>query len=578
MFAGPLFTREARTLPRQWKHYLLRAGYVSLFTVLTYTAGQTTFGFQKVHNVGDVARFGEYVFRLAAGLQLTFVLAASLLFCSGSIAQEKDRRTLILLLMTDLRNYELVLGKLLASLLPVLVLIGVSLPVLCFLRLLGGITLSQVLWLEGLCIAVAFAAGSWGTLVAYWRDKTFQTLAITVLGAMLLIGLVELLVGLWGSHVPLIESIGALNPYRALSELLNPLGTHPESALPVVSAWRSVIVLGILALALMGFTCQRVRVWNPSRYVYEQARQAAKEETEAATRTHHRHVWDQPVIWREICTRAYGRKMILIKAAYVVMAGFLALWAFESNESSAMVLGMISREGAAFVILTFVGLLLVTAQSVTALTSERDAQTLELLLVTDITAKEFIFGKLGGVLYNVKEVLLVPLLFLAVSTIRGQITSEHFAYLLIGLFTLAAFCAMLGLHAALTYDISRQAILHCLGTVFFLFAGVFLSMVLIVEARGSFEMQMISFGVFLGGGALGLYVSLTSKNPSPALVLTSLLLPFITFYAIMAYLSGDTLGVCATVLVTYGFASAAMLIPAVSEFDYALGRTTLDHG
>jgi ABC-type transport system involved in multi-copper enzyme maturation permease subunit len=136
MLAGPLFTREVLTAPRQWKHFLLRAGYVAAFAILIYTAGQATFGFQKVRNVGDVARFGSYVFSLSAVVQLSLVIAAALLFSANTVAQEKDKRTLVLLLMTDLRSSELVLGKLLGSLLPVVTLIGVSLPVLCFIRLL----------------------------------------------------------------------------------------------------------------------------------------------------------------------------------------------------------------------------------------------------------------------------------------------------------------------------------------------------------------------------------------------------------------------------------------------------------
>ena len=37
-----------------------------------------------------------------------------------------------------------------------------------------------------------------------------------------------------------------------------------------------------------------------------------------------------------------------------------------------------------------------------------------------------------------------------------------------------------------------------------------------------------------------------------------------------------TLGVCFSVLMAYGFTTVAMLIPAISEFDTALGRSTLD--
>ena len=56
------------------------------------------------------------------------------------------------------------------------------------------------------------------------------------------------------------------------------------------------------------------------------------------------------------------------------------------------------------------------------------------------------------------------------------------------------------------------------------------------------------------------------------------LLPFLTFYAITGYLIGSTLGVSLSVAAAYGFTTLAMLIPAVSAFDVALGRSTADRG
>jgi hypothetical protein len=369
--------------------------------------------------------------------------------------------------------------------------------------------------------------------------------------------------------------IAVLNPYRALGELLNPLARHPDVAHPTVTAIEPVAALSVLAALLVVAATQRVRVWNPSRSIYEQVREKAARSGE--TRSRHRPIWSNPVIWREICTRAYGRKIFVIKLAYFVLAGFLALWAFRGAEAS-LVLGMIPRGGAAFVMLTLVGLLLVTAQAVTSLTSERDGQTLELLLVTDVTAREFIFGKLGGVFYNTKEVLLVPLAFLVAFAARGDLGLENFVYLLLGLATLAWFCAMLGLHSALSYDISRKAILHSLGTVFFLFVGTFICLMMIVEARASYELQAAPFAVFILGGGLGLWSSLGRRNPSTALFMAAMLLPFLTFYSAVGFLQGDTASVCAAVVFSYGFTVIAMLIPAISEFDYALGRTTLEHG
>jgi ABC-type transport system involved in multi-copper enzyme maturation permease subunit len=576
VLAGPLLTRELLTTPRKWQHFLLRAGYVGVLAILMYTAGQATFGFQKIRGVGDVARFGGYVFGLLAVVQLSLVIAASLLFSANTVAQEKDRRTLVLLLMTDLSSLELVLGKLLGSLLPVWTLILVSLPVFLILRLLGGIELAQVLWLALLCCATALLAGAWGTFVAYWRDKTFQTLAVTTIGAGLFLGLVEAALVIAGDDSAAGRWLSMLNPYRGLNALLDPFANQPNVAIPTISAAGPCLMLLMASLGLTAWTTWRVRIWNPSRAAYEQVREQVT--AEGTTRVRQRLIWSNPVLWREICTRAYGRRMAVIKVAYLLLAGLLALWIIREPPASPLVMGMLTRSGAAFAMLVVVGLLLVTAQAVTSLTSERDGQTLELLLVTDLTAREFIFGKLGGIFYNSKEVLVVPLLFLVAFAARGGLSVENFVYLLLGLGTLGTFCATLGVHTALTYTVSRQAIVHSLATVFFLFVGTFICMVMIVEARASFQLQLPSFAVFILGGTIGLWASLGARNPSPALVLAAFLLPFCTFYSVIGYLLGNTLGVATVILVSYGFAAIAMLVPAVSEFDYALGRTTLDRG
>ncbi len=577
MLAGPLLTREAITAPRHPKLFLIRAGYLAALVVLMYTAGQATFERRPVLTLGDSAAFGRFLFDLFAMVQLTLGSAAALLFCSSNVSQEKDKRTLVLLLMTDLTNFELVAGKLAASLLLVVMLIGVSLPIFALLSILGGISVAQILWVEAVCLATAALVGSWATLVAYWRDKTFQTLAICVIGALLSIGLVE---GISVVAGPVVRE--TLNPYRAMAAVLNPLAAQPTVAQPVPTALVPVLVLSSVAALLGLLTMLMVRRWNPSRFAFDQMAEPTPEEIAQATaldlapathRREHRDIWNLPLLWREVCTRAYGRKMIFVKLAYFVMAAFIIFNLAQSYDSQQIILGMMTPVGFAFASLSLVSLILVNAQAVTSLTSERDGQTLELLLVTNITPKEFIFGKLGGIFFNAKEAILVPMLLVVALALRGEFTFESATYVLVSYLVLIAFSAMVGLHAGLCYGKSRVAIGNSLGTVFFLFVGIFVCMMLIVEARASFALQLTPFLVFILGGSLGLWASLSHKNPSPALMMASGMLPFLTFYAITGYLMDGTLGVCLSVVAAYGFTTLAMLVPAVSAFDVALGRS-----
>ena len=59
--------------------------------------------------------------------------------------------------------------------------------------------------------------------------------------------------------------------------------------------------------------------------------------------------------------------------------------------------------------LLVVSLILLNAAAVTGITSERDSRALDLLLVTDLSPKEIVFGKLLGAFYTAKEMVLLPL-------------------------------------------------------------------------------------------------------------------------------------------------------------------------
>jgi len=584
LFNNPIFIREALTSPRQIRHYLIRSGYVAAVFILIFTAGQTILGTQQIQTttLGEFARLGNLIFQMISFLQLLLVVFFTLLFSAGSIAQEKDRGTLILLLMTELKDRELVSGKTQSSLLIVYVLLAASIPVSIFLHLLGGIELSQILWMELICLVTVFATGSWAALVAFWREKTFQTLAISVLGMVVFLGVVELLVGLLGPTSALRPWVAGLDPFRALYEILNPLSLNTGLNSISVNAWPSLISLAVLGVALRVFTVFRLRVWNPSRSVYKATPKAEKEaeKEEVIVKEKSRQIWANPVIWREIMTKAYGRKVFVIKLAYFLLAGFL-LWTATRSEAAVegvLYLGVIPPQGLAFAGIAWLSLVLANTQAVTSITSEKDSKTLELLLVTDISAKEFVLGKLGGIFFNSKELIVVPVLILCYLVAQGAFSIEGFLCALIGFLALMIFSIVLGLHMGLTYDNSRSAIGGSLGTMFFLFIGIGIFMILLVQARSSFALQLQSFLVFIVVGSAALHSALTHRNPSRALAISAWLLPFLTFYAITSFLLGGTLGVLVTILFAYGLPVLSMYIPAVSEFDVALGKTTYDKG
>jgi ABC-type Na+ efflux pump permease subunit len=605
---GPIFNRELLTVPRRDRHYMARAAYLGALWVIALTAWLATLGWARAATLGETARFGPILFQILTLVELSLFLFFAALSAASAISQEKDRRTFILLLMTDLRNHEIVLGKLFGSLLPIIALLAGSVPLLMMLLLLGGVALHQVLQAVLIVAATAIAAGSLGGLVALWRDRTFQSLALTVLFLVLYLCLVQALRVLPSLVSSLTEADVAawqqrLDPFLALRSVQEPMPVGANAGLAPAYGY-SLVMLGLTVL-LNGWGLFKLRVWNPSgEPIMQREKPEDEEEVEDAKARAAAHaapgqarrVGPNPILWREIYTRAYGRRPLMVKAAYFVVLAFIAYYSLApivSPHEGERLPAYAAAYG--IVPIAVLSLLLVAAQAATAITSERDTGALDLLLVTDLSPQEFIFGKLGGIAYNTKEYLIPPLILAVVYGWYQLLASPpqahpelaagmNFTSLLCVLgasIVLLIFAMVLGVHVALRNQNSRLAIVNTLSTVFFLSVGTLVCIALIL-INGRFEYQWGSFVFFVVAGVGGLWYVLSGDRPSTALTIASWSCPFAVFYTVANLLvakpgsteSADPLVPFLVIAGAFGFTIAAMLVPLLSEFDVALGRTS----
>jgi ABC-type transport system involved in multi-copper enzyme maturation permease subunit len=647
---GPIFVREWLTVPRRVSHYVTRSVYVGALWVLGLTAWQATIGWSHFPTLGDTSRFGQLLFMIYTFVQLTLLLFFASLSAASAVIHEKERRTFILLLLTDLRNYEIVLGKVLGSLLQIGLLLAGLVPVLALLVLLGGVSLVQVVQMMLVLSATGWVAGALGGLIALWVEKRYQAMALTLLFLVLYLGLAVVPAALlavlipallmllrpliaqrlggrsrwapwlgwaavlagaaggaavwWGLHgldsyeawEPTLRSW--LNPYLAWqSVLLLPPEEMTSLAAPVFGFATAMLLLGLL-LNLAGIL--GLRVWNPSGEPIMQREQADAEAEEKDRLKAHaapgrvRHVWANPILWREIRTRAYGRRPLVVKVAYFAVLALICYFVLGTLLNPADRPLFAAAYG--LVPVGVLSLLLISTQAVTAITSERDTGALDLLLVTDLSPKEFIFGKLAGIVYNTKEFLLPPLLLAIVYAVAGLLATpprahpellawrntESLVCVLGVTLLLLAFAMVFGLHVALRTQNSRFAVINTLGTVFFLSVGTLICVYLILINGGRFEYQWTSFIFFIAAGVGGLWWVLSSGRPSAALTLASWLCPLGVFYTVTNLVvakpgtqeSADPAIPFFVLVGAFGFTLLAMLVPLVSEFDIALGRTT----
>ena len=235
-------------------------------------------GTQNIHNIGDMARFGAVLFQVLAPLQLALMLFLAAIQASSSVAVEKDKKTLILLLMTRLSNQELVLGKLLASLLNVGFMLATAVPIFMLIVLFGGTSFKQVGWTFAVTAIATLATGSLGSTIALWREKTFQSLALVALGIVFWIGAWEG-VGLYPGKILGIDATliaAATSPLQAILNASNPA---------VDQNWQTHVlpflcVGSCLIMIFNGVGIFFVRIWNPSREV--RPGQTEQEQKEAA--------------------------------------------------------------------------------------------------------------------------------------------------------------------------------------------------------------------------------------------------------------------------------------------------------
>lgn len=568
-------------------------------------------GIQPVQNAGDLARFGVLIFQLIAPFQLIVLLFAAALAGVSAVSFEKDRQTLTLLLMTSLSNTEVVLGKIGAGLLSTINAFIATAPVVFLLPLLGGVSLQQAVGCLLITGSTLLLCCVLGATVAFWREKTFQAIAVTTLLIALWIAFGEAVA--FGA-VPGIPPVFAplISPLRAVWDVVQPIETMRWfGGMGVLgNAILPSAIFTAVALLLALFSVRMLRVWNPSRERRPVASEYESTETlvESAAiggsevaggldgqagsnpvsqgtigekvkvwkSREPRAMWNNPILWREVKTWAYGRKILMIRIAYLLLALLVGLGLFRSlpeavaGAGSDLREGLVSNSVALFAPLMVFSLILINALAVNSITNERDAGALDLLLVTEITPWSFVFGKIAGVLYATKEMVIVPILLSAIYWWVGGLSTENLVFVILSLIVMDIFVAMLGIHCGMIYSQSRTAIGTSLGTVFFLFLGVATCMLIMLMFRGSFGRQLAPFLFIILGGGTGLYMALGNLNPSPAITLTSFLLPFLTFFAITSFiLRNQELTVFSTVTLSYGFATAAMLIPAISEFQFA---------
>jgi hypothetical protein len=247
----PIAERELRIAARKRSTFWIR---IIAALVACIIGG----GIMVLSSIGGLgtASFGPMLFGAVTWLGIAAALSTGLFFTSDCLSEEKREGTLGLLFLTDLRGYDVVLGKLLATSLRGFYALLAVFPILAVTLLMGGVTGAQF-WKTALALVNALVY----SLAAGLLVSTFSRDSQRAMGGTLFL-LVLLLFG-----APLADSLfhnlGGISPSPRFSL------ASPGYVFRAASAWGRTFYWSGLALnqaliwASLALACVFVpRVWQ----------------------------------------------------------------------------------------------------------------------------------------------------------------------------------------------------------------------------------------------------------------------------------------------------------------------------
>ncbi len=196
LLENPVLQRELLVNLRMRRGFLLLFGYVALLGALVYYAWPQ----QQSLDLTATPEEAKQLVKLFFLGQFVLISLMAPSFAAGTIAGEKERKTYEMLLASPMRPLAIVLGKMLASLSHLAVLVVSSLPIVMLCLLLGGTHFSE---LVATYVGMAAAVITFGMISLACSSFFGRTVAAVVVSYSLILPLVLLSVLFYQAFEPM---------------------------------------------------------------------------------------------------------------------------------------------------------------------------------------------------------------------------------------------------------------------------------------------------------------------------------------------------------------------------------------
>jgi ABC-type transport system involved in multi-copper enzyme maturation permease subunit len=392
-------------------------------------------------------------------LILCLVMGPALL--AGSLAGERERGALGLLLTTRVNSLEIVLGRLVGKLTQVGMVLLASIPAVALLAAMAGFGLFPQLMLVALPAAVAFGGSGLAVAASSVAKRGRDALLAVYIGVIL--ALLSPLISFTSLPAGFLDWVGALNPFFGLT--------------PLVWEERTAVAATTVGLWLaMGLAGTAVAAWR--------LRPAClgPKDADRLGRRAMRRWWvppldERPMLWKELYIERAGTLgkvgrwlgwlfVVVMGGGSLALAAVVAwnLWvrpdqAWEQWATDHLKLWVGYTA-------PFVSCLLQWALGLRAavgISAERERGTWDAILSSPLEGREIVTAKLWGCLEALSPLIGATLLAWTLALVCGATDPRDYVSWIVSLFVVGAFMAAVGVRTSLEASTATRSMSLTIG-------------------------------------------------------------------------------------------------------------------
>ena len=439
---NPMVIRIVSGGSRRLRHLWVRMGYLGALLLLLFFGLLFGGGMATDVSLTDLAKAGAGVFAFIAYAQVVLVCLIAPLFMAGAIQSEQSGETMDILLTTPLSNLQIVLGSLGGRMFFVLTLLLSGLPLFSVLLIFGGVTIRSVFVAFAVAGLTAIMVGAVAVALSVFRIGGRKAVFAFVIGiAAYLVAAyaldVVVLRNLSGAAAGTTTWLTPLHPLLVLEASINTANYTPPSDemvahLPRLVGWYLSRPLGAFAVLTMSLTSVLIlasavmlRRIGQGESKWLHAIRSKLRLGDGNRERAGREVWSNPIAWREANTRGNAAAGILARWGFVfigLLAAAVLLLFYHTGHLPTLGGGMGARQPyevfqSAIVVLLLlevaVVVLVAIYMSAGCVSREREDGTLDLILATPVTPRQYIWGKLRGLVSFLSHLIALPVLTVA---------------------------------------------------------------------------------------------------------------------------------------------------------------------